>query len=284
MYFIAEIGSNHNGDFGRARDLIIAAKRAGFDAVKFQLFDLDRLFTPPALDKVGRAGRHPFEREWLWPIAELCRAWKIDFGLSLFHADDVNRVKDKLDFVKLSSYDILNRPLLETVAREYAGPVYLSTGLADAFELATIPAIFRDARHQDLRLMHCISKYPCPVAEINPDRFLTLQRLQGNWPWVTGLGWSDHTRDRRVLIYMAGLGARYFELHFDLNDKAGAETKTGHVWLAADLMPTLDLLKATYELEHLITPELCLEPNPDMFWRADPADGQRPLKAERVKL
>jgi hypothetical protein len=44
------------------------------------------------------------------------------------------------------------------------------------------------------------------------------------------------------------------------------------------------LLKATYELEHLITPELCLEPNPDMFWRADPADGQRPLKAERVKL
>ena len=36
IYLIAEIGINHNGDLGIAKDLIRKSKDAGFDAVKFQ--------------------------------------------------------------------------------------------------------------------------------------------------------------------------------------------------------------------------------------------------------
>ena len=39
IYFIAEIGINHNGDMEIAR-LIDGAKKAGFDAVKFQKRDI----------------------------------------------------------------------------------------------------------------------------------------------------------------------------------------------------------------------------------------------------
>ena len=42
-YLIAEIGVNHNGSIHIARKLIDLAQKAGFDAVKFQTYNLDEL-------------------------------------------------------------------------------------------------------------------------------------------------------------------------------------------------------------------------------------------------
>ena len=38
-FVIAEIGVNHDGDLARACELVHAARRAGADAAKFQMFD-----------------------------------------------------------------------------------------------------------------------------------------------------------------------------------------------------------------------------------------------------
>ena len=38
-YIVAEIGSNFDQSFAKAKKLILAAKKSGADAVKFQLFD-----------------------------------------------------------------------------------------------------------------------------------------------------------------------------------------------------------------------------------------------------
>jgi sialic acid synthase SpsE len=38
IYIIAEIGVNHNGSFINAKKMIVAAKKAGASAVKFQNF------------------------------------------------------------------------------------------------------------------------------------------------------------------------------------------------------------------------------------------------------
>src|SRR5690349_11409719 len=42
-YVIAEMSGNHNGDIGRAFELIDAAKRAGADAVKLQTYTADTM-------------------------------------------------------------------------------------------------------------------------------------------------------------------------------------------------------------------------------------------------
>ena len=42
-FFIAEIGSNFDGDLQRAKDLIYAAKEAGADVAKFQHYSADTL-------------------------------------------------------------------------------------------------------------------------------------------------------------------------------------------------------------------------------------------------
>ena len=46
IYFIAEIGVNHCNNTRLAKKMIIAAKRAGADAVKFQTFLAEKLVTP----------------------------------------------------------------------------------------------------------------------------------------------------------------------------------------------------------------------------------------------
>ena len=37
-YIISEIGINHNGEYNKVKKLIYLSKKAGADAVKFQLF------------------------------------------------------------------------------------------------------------------------------------------------------------------------------------------------------------------------------------------------------
>ena len=43
-FLIAEIGINHNGDLGIAKKLILNAKKAKFDAVKFQKRDINLVY------------------------------------------------------------------------------------------------------------------------------------------------------------------------------------------------------------------------------------------------
>ena len=45
---IAEIGVNHNGSVSLAKKLVLGAKRAGANAVKFQYFKADDLVTKKA--------------------------------------------------------------------------------------------------------------------------------------------------------------------------------------------------------------------------------------------
>ena len=44
-YIIAEAGVNHNGNINIARKLILQAKKAGADAVKFQIFKTSSIVT-----------------------------------------------------------------------------------------------------------------------------------------------------------------------------------------------------------------------------------------------
>ena len=57
MFFIAEIGINHNGDVELAKKLIATASLAGVDAVKFQKRTVDVVYSP---DELARVRESPF--------------------------------------------------------------------------------------------------------------------------------------------------------------------------------------------------------------------------------
>mgnify|MGYP002642353386 CR=1 FL=1 len=50
-YFISEVSSNHSQDINRAKEFIQVSKEVGCNAVKFQLFKIDKLFAPEILSK-----------------------------------------------------------------------------------------------------------------------------------------------------------------------------------------------------------------------------------------
>jgi len=87
-WVIAEIGANHNRDMGTARELIDAAAEAGADAVKFQTYSGERIYSrktpsfeylksdePPAelLERIS------LPRDWQAPLAEHAASRDVQF-------------------------------------------------------------------------------------------------------------------------------------------------------------------------------------------------------------
>ena len=50
VFIVGEIGTNHCGSISIAKKIIEAASKAGFDAVKFQKKDVEKIYTKNFLD------------------------------------------------------------------------------------------------------------------------------------------------------------------------------------------------------------------------------------------
>jgi N-acetylneuraminate synthase len=272
--FIAEASSNHGRDLGRALAFVDAAADAGCDAVKFQLFKIDRMFAPEIL---SQSPKHRARREWelpvahLKPLAEHCHERGIQFSCTPFYLEAVAELAPYVDFYKVASYELLVTPLLEACARS-GKPVVLSTGMATMDEIAHAADTLKHADAKDITLLHCVSAYPTPAREANLSAIEAIRTATG-----CKTGWSDHTR-RPAVIERAvhHWNAAAVEFHLDL-DGGGAEYAAGHCWLPDEIAPVIARIR-----ESAVADGTGFKgPQPseiaDREWRADPSDGMRPL-------
>src|SRR6478735_4653311 len=157
--FIAEASSNHGRDLSRALAFVDAAADAGCDAVKFQLFKIDRMFAPEIL---RQSPKHRARAEWelplahLKPLAEHCSARKIQFSCTPFYLEAVAELAPFVDFYKVASYELLVGDLLKACART-GKPVVLSTGMATLDEIRAAARALQEAGARDVTLLHCVS-------------------------------------------------------------------------------------------------------------------------------
>lgn len=277
--FIAEASSNHGRDLARALAFVDAAADAGCDAVKFQLFKIERMFAPEIL---ARSAKHRARREWelprahLAPLAERCLARGIQFSCTPFYLEAVEELRPFVAFYKVASYELLVSDLLKACAQT-GKPVVLSTGMATMEEIESAALTLKDAGASDITLLHCVSAYPTPAAEANLSAIASIREATG-----CAVGWSDHTR-RPAVIERAvhHWGARAVEFHLDL-DGEGAEYAAGHCWLPEEIAPVIARIR-----ESLVADGTGFKgPQPselsDREWRADPSDGMRPLRSVRA--
>lgn len=277
--FIAEASSNHDRDLGRALAFVDAAAEAGCDAVKFQLFRIDRMFAPEIL---SRSAKHRARAQWelprthLGPIAERCAKRAIRFSCTPFYLEAVAELLPYVDFYKIASYELLVTPLLEACAAT-GKPVVLSTGMATSAEIVDAVATLRRAGAVDLTLLHCVSAYPTPPAEANLSAIASIRDATG-----CKVGWSDHTR-RPAVIERAvhHWNAAAVEFHLDLEGE-GAEYAAGHCWLPHEIAPVIARVRESFVADGtgFKGPQACELSDRD--WRADPADGMRPLRHIRA--
>jgi len=277
--FIAEASSNHGRDLARALGFVDAAADSGCDAVKFQLFKIDRLFAPEILAK---SEKHRRRKEWelpiahLGPIAERCSKLGILFSCTPFYVEAVEELRPFVAFYKIASYELMVRPLLEACAAT-GKPVVLSTGMARMDEIVEAVATLRRAGATDITVLHCVSAYPTPAAEANLSAIEALRQATG-----CKVGWSDHTR-RAAVIERAvhRWGAEVIEFHLDL-DGHGAEYAAGHCWLPHEIASVIARLRESFAADGTGFKEPQPSEREDREWRADPTDGMRPLKSVRA--
>ena len=273
-FFIAEASSNHGRDLARALAFVDAAADAGCDAVKFQLFKIDRMFAPEILAK---SAKHRARKEWelplahLAPLAEHCSARGIAFSCTPFYVQAVAELEPYVDFYKIASYELLVTDLLAAAAAT-GKPVVLSTGMSTMEEIAAAAATLKKAGASDITLLHCVSAYPTPAAEANLSAIESIRKATG-----CKVGWSDHTR-RPAVIERAvhHWNAAAVEFHLDL-DGEGAEYASGHCWLPEEIAPVIARIRESFVADGTGFKGPQPSEIDDREWRADPSDGMRPL-------
>src|SRR6201992_875988 len=151
-FFIAEASSNHGRDLQRGLAFVDAAADAGCDAVKFQLFKIDRMFAPEIL---RQSPKHRARSEWelpldhLAPLAEHCSARGIQFSCTPFYLEAVAELAPFVNFYKVASYELLVTDLLRACAQS-GKPVVLSTGMATMDEIVTAANTLKSAGATDI--------------------------------------------------------------------------------------------------------------------------------------
>lgn len=231
VYVIAEAGVNHNGSLEMATELVRAAKRAGADAVKFQAFRAQALASPRARKADYQARETGAEQSQLDMLRALelgedehravlavGREVGIDVLSSAFDLEALAMLaRLGITTLKVPSGEITNLPYLRTVAaaaRDGAGRVILSTGMADLAEVGAALDVLKrgGVAGDDVTLLHCTTEYPAPPADVNLRAMVAMREACG-----VAVGYSDHTDGSNVATAAVALGAVVIEKHLTLD-------------------------------------------------------------------
>ncbi len=221
IYFIAEIGINHNGDIDIAKKLIDRAKEAGFNAVKFQKRTIDIVYSKEMLDsprespwgvtqRDQKKGLEFGEREFD-EIDNYCKNLKIDWFASAWDIKSLEFLdRYKLSYQKVASAMIIDKEFLEEVAKRKIY-TFISTGMSTISDIETAVNIFKK-NNCDFELMHCVSDYPLNHLDAN---LVTINALKKKFNCK--VGYSGHEPGLAVSFAAATLGISSLERHITLD-------------------------------------------------------------------
>jgi len=224
-YVIAEAGVNHNCDVQIGYRLVETAGASGADAIKFQSYTASRIATRVA-PRYWLEPQDPQGTQWD-TFARLDKLSERDFKALLGHARQLGLTAFSTPFddaavdllasldvpaFKIASADLTCHPLLERAAR-VGRPMILSTGTATLAEVEEALEICRRAGNDEVVLLHCTLKYPCPPEGIN---LRMMEHLMRAFPEVP-VGLSDHSLGISIPQAAVALGACMVEKHYTID-------------------------------------------------------------------
>lgn len=221
VYVIGEIGLNHNGDVGLAKELIDVAADAGAQAVKFQK-RTPAISTPEHMKGVLRSTpwgemtyldyryRVEFDREQYIEIGDHATLRGLDWFASPWDEPSVDFLEDlNVSAYKVASASVTDEGLLRRIA-DTGRPVILSTGMSTLDQVDRAVSLFDPAR---LAVLHATSTYPLPPEEAN---LRMIPALAERFPGIP-IGYSGHERGLQISIAAVALGACVVERHITLD-------------------------------------------------------------------
>lgn len=192
MQFIAEIGLNHNGNFGLIPELIRQACLSKADIVKFQLGWRD-----------GPGEINQLRSEDIAKIIKLCTYFDIKLMFSIISPDAYDMIREfDLSRYKIASRTVKEHPrLVEKILGE-GKDTYISLGF---WEQEDLPF----GESDNIYYLWCKSLYPTMPWDL--DNFPT---SFADGPYA---GFSDHTIGIETGLLAIARGAGIIEKHFTLD-------------------------------------------------------------------
>jgi N,N'-diacetyllegionaminate synthase len=224
-YITFEIGPTHNG-VESAKRLIKHSVKAGANAVKFQIFDPDRLVSDKKQmisyeilknKKTGEmetveeslyelvSRRCLSENQWI-DLKNYCDDLDIAFFSTVAFDEDIELL-EKLgcDSIKIGSADVNHFPLIRRAAKT-GMCLQLDTGMATLGEIEQAINIVRAEGNENIIIHHCPSGYPARLEGINLNIIKTLKKM-----FSFPVAFSDHTPGNQMDIAAVVLGANMVE-------------------------------------------------------------------------
>ena len=244
---IAELCQNHNGDLDILKKMVDTSAEAGATHIKIQHILTKNLVYRPAFENglVVDGHVHCIKRPWQ---SELERLRPLELSLSAcdqfinhvhscgliplttcFARCDIQDIVDRgFEFIKVASYDCASYQMIRELIPRFKG-IYMSTGASYDNEIKKASELF-SISNTPLTLLHCVTIYPTPLAEMNLSRLSWLSK------YASTIGFSDHskTAESGVLASKAAiyLGASVIERHFTILDPSA--TRDGTVSITAN--------------------------------------------------
>ena len=221
IFFIAEIGINHNGDINICKDLIDCAVEAKCDAVKLQKRDINEVYTQEFLDMPrespwGKTQRDQklgleFNQKEYEIIDNYCKSKRIEWFASAWDLKSQRFLRNfNLKYNKVASAMIVNIELLKLIAEEKKY-TFISTGMSDYNDIQKAVDIFRD-NNCPFELMHTVSTYPMRDEDANLNCIKTLRDR-----FNCDIGYSGHEVGLAISYAAAALGIKSLERHITLD-------------------------------------------------------------------
>ena len=218
-FITAEIGSNWEGNYVKAKKIIRECKKAGVDAVKFQMWKAEELYNKshPNWNEIKRS---ELSFQMAKKLKEFSDKQKIEFFCSAFYPDGVKF----LISIGVKKFKIASRTCMLTdpnsleVLQEKARSkkeIFISMGMGG--NKKKISKIFKNNK---TTFCYCISDYPLNFDKIN---------------WIDAVkydGFSDHTMDIVAPILFTLLkkqkksGKIYIEKHVKMINSKGPDAST----------------------------------------------------------
>jgi len=225
-FIIAEAGANHDRKLPQAKELIAVAKEAGADAVKFQTYSAETLYSKKTpqfsyLKKLEKnkstyevIKENELPRQWQEELAKYAKHRGIIFISTPFDKEAVDQL-DQIGVLayKWSSFEIVDLPLLKYAASK-GKPMILSTGMCNLTDIKDAVETVYSVGNRQVILLHCISLYPTKPKQVNLRMMDTMKAT-----FRVPVGLSDHTLGISVPLAAVARGACVVEKHFTLSRK-----------------------------------------------------------------
>ena len=222
-FVIAEAGANHNRNLDQAKKLIDVAVEAGADAVKFQTYSSNTLYSKNTPNFAGYKDINnliksiELPREWQTVLYQYCNDSGIEFMSTPFDEKAVSElVEIGVKRLKIAGFESTDPRFVKMVASSQL-PIIVSAGIGSNLNSIQniIDWITEVNPNPEITILHCNNAYPTPDSDINLNR---IGEIRKNYKHVK-VGLSDHTEGILAPCLAVAKGAVCIEKHFTLSRK-----------------------------------------------------------------